>query len=104
MLGQNDNFRAFRDSVDETYGIDKGSYIISLVFNNQFTSLWNCSSKVEDNQSDQGVLLLYEIDPNLKPSLPVSTSKTDMMYNVSNEYTMCMLNISKWTGTSRYSS
>ena len=34
MLGQNDNFRAFRDSVDETYGIDKGSYVVSLVFNN----------------------------------------------------------------------
>ena len=71
LLGQNDNFRAFRETVNETYGLDQGSYLISLVFNNQFTSLWNCNSKVEDNQEGQGVLLLYQIDPSLNPSLPV---------------------------------
>ena len=93
MLGQNDNFKAFREGIDDMYGIDKGSYIISLVYNNQFTSLWNCGSKVEDNQNDQGVMLLYQIDPSLNPSLPQSMSKTDKLYNVGTEHTMCMLNI-----------
>ena len=59
MIGQNDNFKAFREGVGETYGISRGSYLISLVYNNQFTSLWSCGSKVEDNQNDQGVMLLY---------------------------------------------
>ena len=34
MLGQNDNFKAFREGAEETYGIDKGSYLVTLVFNN----------------------------------------------------------------------
>ena len=59
MLGQNDNFKAFRDGVKDMYGVDRDSYIISLVYNNTFTSLWSCGSKVEDNQNDQGVMLLY---------------------------------------------
>ena len=70
LLGQNDNFRTFRENVNEMYGIDKGDYLVSLVYNNQFTSLWSQGSKVDDNQNDQGALLLYQIDPLLKPSLP----------------------------------
>ena len=40
--------------------------------------------------------ILYEIDPELTPSLPDGNEKNDAMYNVSNEFTMiqvCMENI-----------
>ena len=97
MLGQNDNFKAFREGVEDLYGVEKGSYLVSLVYNNQFASLWSCGSKVEDMVADQGVLLLYEIDPALKPTLPQQMSKTDKLYNAGNEHTMCMLNIQQWS-------
>ena len=57
----------------------------------------NCSSSIEDYDRESGLTLLYEIDPSLNPKLPDENSKNDGFYGISDEYTMCMLDIAKWS-------
>ena len=41
-------------------------------------------------------MLLYEIDPILNPALPLDEIKCDNFYDVSQDYTLVILDLSSW--------
>ena len=45
--------------------------------------------------------ILYEIDPELNPSIPDENIKNDGLYNISNEYTMIQVNMESLEGRQR---
>ena len=75
------------------FGKAPGSYLISCVNENEFRALMTLNSTNEDKKKSDGLQLLYEIPPELNPSLPDSNSKHDGFYNISDEWTMCQLEL-----------
>ena len=47
-VGGSDNLRTIRTILNETYGLKTGSYVVSAVYNNNFTKLHSTSSNAED--------------------------------------------------------
>lgn len=64
-VGGSDNLRTLRQIMQETYGIEPGSYVIAAVFNNNFMKLHTTSANVFEVAEEQGATLMYQIDPKL---------------------------------------
>ena len=69
-VGESDNMRTLRNIMKDTYGLDPGSFVVSTVYNNNFSRLHASSANLLDVSNEQGATLLYEIDPSLNPSMP----------------------------------
>ena len=96
-VGESDNLRTLRTIMSDTYGINPGSYVIAAVYNNEFIKLHTTSANLLEVADEQGVTILYEIDPALEPSLPDKAMRQDSMYNVSPDVTILQLNLAVWT-------
>ena len=101
-VGGSDNLRTLRTILHETYGLNAGSFVIAAVFNNDFMKLHTTSANVLEVAEEQGATLMYEIDPELQPSLPAQAMRQDAMYNVPADTTMLQLCMAKW-GPKQYS-
>ena len=95
-VGGSDNLRTVRNILNETYGLNTGSYVVASVYNNNFVRLHTASANAEDVAEAQGATLLYEIDPSLAASLPHQARRQDGMYNVPDDVTMLQLNLGVW--------
>jgi len=88
---------AMREHFESEFGIPRDSYICNMVNNQQFTSQLTCADQLEDISRSNGILLCYEIDPTLKPSLPEANKKYDNYNNIDTDvYTPLMLDLSSW--------
>ena len=101
-VGESDNMRTLRSIMKDTYGLDPGSFVVSTVYNNNFSRLHTSSANLLDVTGEQGATLLYQIDPSLSPSMPSQALRLDNMYNLPPEVTMLQLNLSLHTLQSRY--
>lgn len=89
-----DSLREFRQVAEEKFKIPKGSYVSARVAHNSIEAL-HCSATTLDETTGSGYgageHILYQIDPDLKPSLPDQDLENDGLYNISDEYTMCVV-------------
>lgn len=69
-VGGSDNLRTLRNIMQQTYGLNPGSFVVAAVFNNSFMKLHTTSANLMEVAEEQGATLMYEIDPALNPSLP----------------------------------
>ena len=69
-VGESDNMRTLRSIMKDTYGVEPGSFVVSTVYNNNFSRLHASSANLMDVANEQGATLLYEIDPSMSPSMP----------------------------------
>ena len=67
-----DSLRAYREEVEGKFNIPKGSYVSAQVEHSSIETLHSCSTALEDTKGygGRGGHILYQIDPDLKPSLP----------------------------------
>lgn len=87
-VGGSDNLRTVRNILNENYGLNTGDFVVAAVYNNNFMKLHSTSSNAEDVANEQGATLMYQIDPNLNPTLPDQARRLDGMYNVSADVSM----------------
>ena len=69
-VGESDNMRTLRSIMKDTYGVEPGSFVVSTVYNNNFSRLHASSANLMEVANEQGATLLYEIDPSMSPSMP----------------------------------
>ena len=48
---------------------------------------------MEDVSKENGIMLLYEVDPALNPTLPENNTKCDNFHNVGPDYTPLILDL-----------
>ena len=65
-MRQSDSIRSYREITEDTLKLPKGSFAFTHVYNNQITTMLRASNTFEDI-SENGIILLYEIDPALNP-------------------------------------
>ena len=95
-VGGSDNLRTLRNTMQQTYGLNPGSFVIAAVYNNSFSRLHTTSANLLEVADEQGATLMYEIPASLNPSLPNQAMRQDAMYNISPDYTMLQLQIACW--------
>lgn len=66
FLRETDTVAEFREQVAQRFEINSSDFIVSLVMDNQVKRLVDVNSKVEEF-SNNGTLLLYQINPALRP-------------------------------------
>ena len=67
----NEKVAGFREKIEEVYGFDASSFLITWVCDMKVEKLFNNTQKVKDlSEQKQGVLLMFEIPKHLNPKLP----------------------------------
>lgn len=70
-IKDSDRVADLRKKIEEQYGYDSSSFLITWVRDNRLKTIFSNQQTVKDlGEVGQGVLLLFEIPPELKPSLP----------------------------------
>ena len=92
-----DTLRKYRQEVQDKFNIPKGSYVSTLVKHNTIEAIHNSATTLDDTVGDNartsGEHWLYQIDPDLKPTLPDENLANDGLYNISDEFTMCVVDL-----------
>lgn len=103
-LRPTDYISSVHDEIHSAFKVPQGSYIITKVQDNEFKRWFGANQTVESLFGQEGVTVMYEIDPSLKPSLPDMSSSDDQNNCIDPErYVRVALNMSQYTKT-QYSS
>lgn len=67
---EQDKVHHMRQRIEDKYGIDKSSYIITWVSDMKLVQIFNDQMQISEMDQRAGVMLFFEIPSELKPKLP----------------------------------
>ena len=77
QIRMTDSLLTFREEIEELFKVERGSYLITSVSNNEFTRIHSCKNSIDAVKADEGSVLLYQIPNELKPRLSTTPSFND---------------------------
>lgn len=93
-----DRVADFRSRVQELYGIEPSSYMITWVFDMKLINIFNNQQTIKEmTDNTKGVMLLFEIPKELNPKMPPITQikKDDSNYGIDEDWTKVCVHIYK---------
>jgi hypothetical protein len=72
-----DTMTFFREEFETIYKVPKGSFIITKVQDNEFVRWFGSNQPLGNLLDNEGVTVLYEVNPDLNPQLPDMSSTDD---------------------------
>lgn len=70
ILRDSDRIYDLRQKVQEVYGIDASSFLVTWVSNQKLQHIFHAQMKINEISRDQGVMLLMQIPSTLQPKMP----------------------------------
>jgi len=65
-MSGSDTVRQVRQSISKKFGQNEAGFIMTHVYNNKFEQMHSCKKYVDDLYGQNGLLLVYELPPELK--------------------------------------
>jgi hypothetical protein len=59
-----------RKQISENFDVDHSDYIITKVNDNEFVRWFGSKLQLDSLISSDGITILYQVDPSLKPKIP----------------------------------
>jgi Ubiquitin carboxyl-terminal hydrolase len=96
-LRTTDSLTSFREDFESIFKVDKGNYIITKVQENEFVRWFGANQSIGNLIEENGVTVLYEVNPELHPQLPDMATSDDNNHGIDIErYVRCVLNIKQY--------
>ena len=94
-INSQDRVADFRKKVEEKYGFDPSSYLITNVADNRVINMYNNQQIVSEMSVRNGIILMYVINPALNPQLPPieKIKKDDSHHGIDPTWTKLCINM-----------
>lgn len=91
-LRDNDSIRDLRMMIAQKYEVNSGGFIVTIIADNSCKKMVDQNSRVEDITT-KGAIILYEINPDLRPQIPPpeQSSKSDSNYSIDPKFTKVLV-------------